>query len=203
MTGREKVARDRKARPEARPLRLFVAVDVPEVLRQALAGAVENLHGALPGARWVRPEGWHVTLKFLGSVYPRLRGWVEEQVAEAARGVQPFESRLTELGAFPSPRRARVLWAGLDDPQARLVGLADALDRLMEREFPAEKRPFSAHLTVARFREQASLDEEALGIDVASEPFPVEALTLYRSHLQRPAARYEALRSFPLGQRGG
>ena len=112
-------------------------------------------------------------------------------------------ARLTELGAFPSPRRARVLWAGLDDPQARLVGLAGALDRLMEREFPAEKRPFSAHLTVARFREQASLDEEALGIDVASEPFPVEALTLYRSHLQRPAARYEALRSFPLGQRGG
>jgi len=45
--------------------------------------------------------------------------------------------------------------------------------------------------------------EEALGIDVASEPFPVEALTLYRSHLQRPAARYEPLRSFPLGQRGG
>jgi 2'-5' RNA ligase len=73
----------------------------------------------------------------------------------------------------------------------------------MEREFHAEKRPFSAHLTVARFREEARLDEDALAVSVAGEPFPVKALTLYRSHLQRPAAHYEALRSFPLGRRSG
>jgi RNA 2',3'-cyclic 3'-phosphodiesterase len=193
------MARDRSARPEARPLRLFVAVDIPETVRRGLAGVVEALHEALPGARWVAPVNWHVTMKFLGSVYPRLRDWVGEQVADAARGAEPFETRLTEMGAFPSPRRARVLWAGLEDAGGRFAGIAGELDRRLEREFRVEKRPFSAHLTVARFREQARLDEEMLGLEVTSEGFPVEALTLYRSYLQRPAARYERVARFPLG----
>ena len=192
------MARDRAARPEARPLRLFVAVDVPDAVRRRLARAVESLHGALPGARWVVPENWHVTVKFLGSVYPRLRDWVTEQVTEAARSAQPFETRLTSLGAFPSPRRARVLWAGLEDAEGRFASVAGALDGFLEREFRVEKRPFSAHLTVARFREQVSIGEELLRLDIASEPFPVRALTLYRSLLQRPAARYEPLAKFPL-----
>ena len=196
------MARDRAARPEARPLRLFVAVDVPHAIRRRLARTVDSLHDALPGARWVVPDNWHVTLKFLGSVYPRLREWVGEQVAEAASGAAPFETRLTSLGAFPSPRRARVLWAGLDDPKGRFASVAEALVRLMEREFRVEKRPFSAHLTVARFREQARVDEAMLAVDVASEPFPVKSVTLYRSHLQRPSARYEPLRAYPLGGDG-
>jgi 2'-5' RNA ligase len=193
------VARDRKARPEARPLRLFVAVDIPGEVRRRLAGAVDTLHDALPGARWVVPANWHLTVKFLGSVYPRLREWVGDRVADAASRAEPFETRLTELGAFPSPRRARVLWAGLEDPQGRFAALAGDLDRLLEPEFRVEKRPFTAHLTVARFREQARLDEGLLSLDVAGEPFGVEALTLYRSYLQRPAARYEPQARFPLG----
>jgi 2'-5' RNA ligase len=196
------VARNRSARSEARPLRLFVAVDVPEPIRGDLALAIEPLRTSLPGARWVGQENWHVTLKFLGSVYPRLRQWVGEQVAEAARDTEAFETGLTHMGAFPSPRRARVLWTGLDDPEGRFAALAGALDRVLEREFRVEQRPFSAHLTVARFREQARLDEEMLAVDVASNPFRVEALTLYRSHLQRPAARYEPLVRSPLGGSG-
>src|SRR5439155_19781307 len=178
------VARDRKARPEARALRLFVAVDIPEEVRRRLAAAVERLHDARPGARWVVRVNWHLTVKFLGSVYPRLREWVGERVAEAARGARPFETRLTELGAFPSPRRARVLWAGLDDPEDRFGALAADLDRLLQSEFRAEKRPFTAHLTVARFREQAPLDPELLSVDVAGDPFRVDARALYRSYLQ-------------------
>jgi RNA 2',3'-cyclic 3'-phosphodiesterase len=193
------VARDRKARPEARPLRLFVAVDIPEEVRRRLADAVETLHDSLPEARWVVPANWHLTVKFLGSVYPRLREWVGERIAEAAGGARPFETRLTELGAFPSPRRARVLWAGLDDPEEGFGALASDLDRLLEPEFRVEKRPFTPHLTVARFREQALLDPELLTLDVAGGPFQVEALTLYRSYLQRPAARYEPQARFPLG----
>jgi 2'-5' RNA ligase len=193
------VARDRKARPEARPLRLFVAVDVPEEVRRGLAGAVETLHDPLPGARWVAPANWHLTLKFLGSVFPRLRDWVGEQVAQAAAGTEPFDTRLTELGVFPSPRRARVLWAGLEDPDDRFRALAAGLDDVLRRDFEAEKRPFTPHLTVARFREQAPVDQRLLSLDVASEPFRVDVLTLYRSYLQRPAARYEPLARFPLG----
>jgi 2'-5' RNA ligase len=153
---------------------------------------------SVPGGRWVVPENWHLTLKFLGSVYPRLRDWVGEQVAATARTAERFETRLTALGAFPSARRARVLWVGLDDSEGRFKSLAAELDRLLEREFDVEKRPFTAHLTVARLRDQVALDDDAMSIDVGSEPFTVDALTLYRSHLQRPAPRYEPVREFPL-----
>ena len=187
------MARDRKARPEARPLRLFVAVDIPGLARRELARRIEPLRAELPNARWVTHENWHVTLKFLGSVYPRLRQWVGTRVRAAAESHEPFSTRITELGAFPSPRRARVLWAGLDDSEGRFSSLAAELDRLLEPEFEPDERVFTAHLTVARFREQASLPADLLLTDVAGEPFSVDALTLYRSHLQRPAARYEAL----------
>ncbi|MFL5798521.1 MAG: RNA 2',3'-cyclic phosphodiesterase [Actinomycetota bacterium] len=196
------MARDRAARPEARPLRLFVAVDMPDDIRNGLAGAVEPLRDDVPGARWTRPDAWHVTMKFLGGVYPRLRQRVEGAAAEAASAAEPFATRLTELGAFPSPRRARVLWAGLEDPDGRFAELARALDGLLQPEFAPEKRPFTPHLTLARFKEQAPIPEGSLAVHVASEAFPVDRLVLYRSHLQRPAAWYEPLASFPLGTLG-
>ncbi|MBI2238318.1 MAG: RNA 2',3'-cyclic phosphodiesterase [Actinobacteria bacterium] len=109
------MARDRASRAEAKPLRLFVAVDVPESVREMLAGAVASWRERYPRARWVPPENWHLTLKFLGSTWPRLVEWVKESVAEVARSSAAFESRLDGLGAFRSPRQARVLWAGLEE----------------------------------------------------------------------------------------
>jgi RNA 2',3'-cyclic 3'-phosphodiesterase len=197
------MARDRAARPEAKTLRLFLAVDVPDEVRDALASSVAPLRSAIPGARWAPPENWHVTLKFLGSVYPRLSGWVREQAAAAAAESEPFLSAMAGLGAFPSPRRARVLWAGLDDPEGRLTALAGSLDHLLEREFPPEQRPFSAHLTVARMREQVALEPSVLQTLVPSEPFEIHELVLYRSHLGRPHARYEPIQRIRLGGDAG
>jgi 2'-5' RNA ligase len=196
------MARDRAARPEARSLRLFVAVDVPAAVRDFLQNTIRPLHEAIPGARWTRPDAWHVTMKFLGSVEPSMRGWVEGVVGEAAAQAERFESRLDALGAFPSPRRARVLWAGLEDPNDSFVKLAGTLDRLLAPAFPPEKRPFTPHLTLARFKEQATLPEDALAVPVDSDAFAVDRLVLYRSHLQRPHAVYEPLRTFPFGGRG-
>ena len=194
------MARDRASRPEGRPLRLFVATDVPAEVRGRLADAVRPWHAKVEGARWVGPDNWHVTLKFLGSVDPRLLQWVTDQVRAAAAAGKPFTTALSALGAFPSPRRARVLWAGLeDDPSGAFTELAGTLDGLLEREFEREKRAFTPHLTVARFNVQGPLPEELLALDIRSKTFPVEHLTLYRSYLQRPAARYEPLERFPLG----
>lgn len=192
------MARDRASRPEARPLRLFAAVDVPEPVRDLLAEAVAPLREAHRRARWVPPDNWHVTLKFLGSTYPRLVEWVHEVVAATAAAHGPVETSLEGLGAFPSPRRARVLWAGLADPGERLVAIAADLDRGFAREFRTEKRPFTPHLTVARFDPPAGLEDLDAHAGVTSEPWIVDRLVLYRSHLQRPAPRYEALETFEL-----
>ncbi|MGQ0671178.1 MAG: RNA 2',3'-cyclic phosphodiesterase [Actinomycetota bacterium] len=190
------MARDRASRPEARPLRLFIAVDVPEHVRAVVADAIEPWRERFPRGRWVPKQNWHVTMKFLGSTWPRLVEWVTQTVAEVARHAEPFESRLEGLGVFQSPQRARVLWAGLTDPDGWFRALAAGLDESLAEEFPPEKRPFTPHLTVARFEPPVELDPGEAA-EVSSEPFPVDRLVLYRSHLQRPAPRYEPVAELP------
>jgi 2'-5' RNA ligase len=195
------VARDRAARPEARPLRLFAAVDVPPAAGRALVEAVVPWKERFPAGRWVRTENWHVTMKFMGRTYPRLVDWVHRMVREAASEVRPFKASLHGLGAFPSLGRARVLWAGIDDEGEGFRALARALDEKLEKEFPPEKRPFTAHLTVARFDPPVRLKEHAeelAGTEIRARPFRVGQLVLYRSHLSPRGARYEALETFPL-----
>ena len=144
-----------------------------------------------------------MTLKFLGRTWPRLVAWVEEAVETVARRNAPFETRVTGLGAFPSQRRARVLWAGLDDPERRLASLAADVEGALAKEFTPEKRSFTAHLTVARFEPPVPFDgKEIAEADVASDPFAVDRLVMYRSHLQRPAPIYEPIEEFALGPRG-
>jgi 2'-5' RNA ligase len=197
------MARDRSSRPEAKPLRLFVAVEVPEGVRDVVQEAVAAWRDRFPRAKWVPKQNQHVTLKFLGSTWPRLVGWVTQTVEAVARQGEPFEIRVSGLGSFPSARRARVLWAGLDDHEGRMAALAADLEGALAKEFEPEKRAFTAHLTVARFVPPVAFDgEEVAAADVASEPFAVDRLVLFRSHLQRPAPVYEPMAEFPLGAQG-
>jgi 2'-5' RNA ligase len=193
------MARDRAARPEAKPVRLFVAVDLPADVRGELVRAVAPLRADFPKARWVPPENWHVTVKFLGSTYPRLVSRVERATEEVAGRFSAFETHLEGVGSFPNERRARVLWAGLEDPGGELAAVAEALDEALESDFPPEKRGFTAHLTVARFDPLVPLGDMLSTIEVPSARFVVDHLTLFRSHLRRPAPLYEPLLVAPLG----
>ena len=190
------MARDRAKRPEAKGLRLFVAFEIPEEVRRKLADAVEPLRERFPRGRWVPLANQHVTLKFLGATWPRLVGWVEETVRAVADSRAAFEIRVEGLGAFPSERRARVLWAGLEEDGS--VGrLAAGLEDALAREFRPEARAFTPHLTLARFEPAERLTD--LPTVPALEPFVVERIVLFRSHLRRPAPIYEPLRTFELG----
>jgi RNA 2',3'-cyclic 3'-phosphodiesterase len=191
------MGRDRASRPEAKALRLFAAVEIPEEIRGTLAEAVTPVRERFPKARWVPIQNQHVTVRFLGSTYPRLVDWVTGSISSVAGRHAPFPTRVEGLGAFPNGRRARVLWAGLHDAEGRLAGLAAALDEALAREFAPEKRAFTPHLTVARFDPPAPL--EPLQVAFESEPFEIERIVLFRSHLRRPAPVYEPLGIFPLG----
>jgi 2'-5' RNA ligase len=199
------VARDRASRPEAKPLRLFIAVDVPGPVRAALDSTIDPFRSGVPEARWTRPEGWHVTMKFLGATWPRLVDEVHASVDAAATAAAPIESALTTVGAFPSPRRARVIWAGLADPEDRLAAIARHLDERLEPHFRVEKRPLTPHLTLARLRTPANLERTAPDLTVlsiASAPFEIGELVVYRSHLSPKGAMYEAVHRVPLGTDG-
>jgi RNA 2',3'-cyclic 3'-phosphodiesterase len=191
------MARDRAARPGAKPLRLFVAIEIPDEVRDLVGEAVAQVRETYPRAKWVPKRNQHVTLKFLGSTYPRLVDWVTETIGEVATAAQPCETRVEGLGAFPSERRGRVLWAGLDDAAGRLTELATALDGALAREFAPEKRAFTPHLTVARFDPPVPLGE--LPTNVHSESFTIDDVVLFRSQVQRPAPIYTPVATFPLG----
>ncbi|TMK81388.1 MAG: RNA 2',3'-cyclic phosphodiesterase [Actinobacteria bacterium] len=197
------VARDRSAGPEAKPLRLFVAVDVPEHVKDNLRSATARFRDRIPGARWTNPDAWHVTVKFLGTTWPRVVEDVRATVEAAAADEEPFETALTELGAFPRPTMARVLWAGLADSDGRFATLAASLDRALEEHFDPGGRAFTPHLTLARLAPPRNLREfvpDLVGTNVASEKFVASALVLYRSHLSPAGARYEPLLVAPFGR---
>jgi 2'-5' RNA ligase len=192
------MARDRASRPGAKPLRLFVAIDIPEDVRSAVERAVAPIRERHPRARWVPTQNQHVTVKFLGSTWPRLVDTVTRLVGDVAAATAAVDTRVAELGAFPSRRRARVLWLGLEDPDEGLARIAAGLDEALARDFPPETRAFTPHLTVARFEPPVALEGSPVVPEVPGRPFRVDELVLYRSHLRRPAPVYEALARFPL-----
>src|SRR5262245_3660938 len=190
------MARDRPSRPEAKPVPLFVATEVPDDVRAEVAEAVAPLRERFPKARWVPEQNQHVTLKFLGSTYPRLVAWVTSTVGEVAARHAAFTTRVEGLGAFPNARRGRVLWAGLADAGSAFQRLAADLDEALSKEFKSEKRAFTPHLTVARFDPPVAVDTDEIRYESAA--FAVERIVLFRSHLRRPAPVYEPMAVEPL-----
>ena len=184
-------------------LRLFVAVDIPADLLEGLNASLASLRARpeVTSARWTTAANQHVTLKFLGWVDTEAVDPVATALALVASSHQPSTITLAGLGAFPSERRARVLWAGLDDPAGLLKALASGLEAaLAPLGFGVEKRDFTPHLTLARFKPPASLAgvlSEERG--VAPARFDVDHLVLYRSQLHPKGASYEVLGTIPLG----
>ena len=172
-------------------------MQIPEPAAAAVEVAIEPWRRMYPKARWAPRSNWHVTLRFLGWTYPRLMPWVGERLATLAAETSTFDTRLRDLGAFPSARRARVLWAGLDDEGAWAT-LATAISEALAREFPPEARPFSAHLTVARSDPPLALPPAFVETSLESRPFAIDAFVLMRSHLRRPSPVYEPVATYPL-----
>jgi 2'-5' RNA ligase len=179
--------------------RLFLAVDLVPEVRHGLAAHLDNALGGrrLPG-RPVRPESWHLTMRFLGDTdeagFDRIRAGLDA----AARG-EVFSIGFAGLGAFPRPQRATVLWLGIDRGGAELAALAGVCEEAARAAgFDPEERPFSAHLTLSRIRPH----QDVHALVEAVPPFPltqtVTEVVLFQSHLGRGGARYEVLDRFPL-----
>ena len=179
-------------------MRLFVAVDVPAAVKDAIeSDVVAPLRDAMPDARWTRREGRHLTLKFLGEVADSS----VDAVGEALRAVggEAFEAAFEQVGGFPSLRRPRVLWVGIGPGADPMAGLASGVERaLSPLGFEAEKRPFQGHLTLARFKRPQPIGELP-PVEVPSDVFGVHAFVLFRSQLHPKGARYTALERFALG----
>ncbi len=174
-------------------LRLFVAFDVPGPQKASVEGAIEPLRALLPGARWTSPAAWHVTLKFLGELAADRLPGIREGVGRALASERAVRSRLLDVGAFPTMRRARVLWVGIEDLERALARWAD---RIASECGVEDDRPLHPHLTLARMKIPASIGpvvDRFRPFDLDRTPFVVERVTLFRSYTERTGSRYEAL----------
>ncbi|MGH2785964.1 MAG: RNA 2',3'-cyclic phosphodiesterase [Actinomycetota bacterium] len=178
-------------------MRLFVAVDLPATVKDELDRVITELRPAIPNAKWVPRDNLHLTLSFLGEVGDDRVEPIVDALRDAVSSISPIPARLAGSGAFPSARRARVLWAGLESEG--LPALAEATaEALVPMGFPRESRSWTAHLTVARFREPANVGS-LLPLRLEELSLEVAELTLFRSRLARPAPRYEPVIRVPLG----
>ena len=135
-------------------MRLFLAVFPPEATQDLAAAAIEKLRKPGDGVSWVKPENLHYTLRFIGDVGEDGARRVAEAAREAAGAHAAFGVALGPPGAFPTARKARVIWLGLNHGNEPFAQLAASLESALERRgFEAEGREFSAHLTLGRVRE--------------------------------------------------
>jgi 2'-5' RNA ligase len=133
-------------------VRAFVAVFPPPEVRRALVDAAHELP-VVGEVRWVRPENVHLTLKFLGDVSGDHLGRVAEALEPVRLRHEPFEAEPSGFGAFPSIRRARILWAGIGEGSGRLGALAQDVEASLEPlGFEREDRAYVPHLTLGRAR---------------------------------------------------
>lgn len=142
-------------------IRAFIAVSLSEEIIQGLSRTIVDLQARLPngGVRWVAAQNIHLTLKFLGDTPAASVDRLTKGLQAAVASQPPFEIHVSGWGAFPSPRRARVVWVGLSAP-AGLGALQRSVEAEMARQgFPPEERPFSPHLTIGRVGREANPDD--------------------------------------------
>jgi len=184
--------------------RAFIALALPPAVTDFLKRVQDCLVKEGVRARWVRPEGMHLTLKFLGGLPPEKMDDLAAAVDAVVRSYTPLELTAQGLGGFPNRSRPRVLWVGIGGQSARLADLQRHLESaLMPLGWLAEKRPFRGHLTLARAKGRRPLARNMADTIEQCEPegvvpFTAARLVLYRSHLRPTGAVYEALRQWDL-----
>jgi RNA 2',3'-cyclic 3'-phosphodiesterase len=188
--------------------RIFVASPLPEVAREAVEVLVAGVRASAdPGereVRWVRLDGLHITLRFIGPTMEARIAPATEAVRAAAAASDAFEASLDGAGAFPDPVRPRALWLGIGAGAGELTRLTALVDReLAARGWPPDDRPFRPHLTLARSdgvgtgsRTAGRLVQAAAGLDVR---WRVDRLVLFESVTGGGPARYVPLAEAPLG----
>lgn len=183
-------------------LRLFIAIELPKQVTDALAQVQRQL-GGHPGSRhvrWTSPASTHLTLRFLGDTREDAVSGVERCLVDACLSCPPLTLTLAGLGAFPDRRRPRVIWVGLEEGEdaSRLASLQGALESCVARlGYAPEVRAFSPHLTLGRVRRglrPAEVQEVSAMLDRGAQvppvSFTVPNVSLMRSSLRPEGAVY-------------
>jgi len=187
-------------------MRTFIAIELPQEIKAALAKLQEELKQSAADVKWVAPENIHLTLKFLGEVDEEKLEGIKTILDSAAATANAFQMRISSVGAFPTINSARVIWVGIDQGEAETKKIATFLEEKIEKlGIPKEDRTFSSHITLGRTR--SSLNRQKL-VEVLNNlagefkdeslEFLVGKITLFKSSLSPHGPTYAVLKQADL-----
>lgn len=184
-------------------IRTFIAFALPDHIKSALGRVQEGLINCGLKAKWVRLQGIHLTLKFLGNIELGQVDPVVAKMAEAVHGIGPLQLGAKGVGVFPNLRRPRVIWAGMAGDLAALKDLQRNIEAALSAiGFAGEKRSFQGHLTLGRFKGRTDSRQVARALEEFSgfetQTFTAQHLVLFKSQLEPTGAVYSQLKKVPL-----
>ncbi|MEZ4414180.1 MAG: RNA 2',3'-cyclic phosphodiesterase [Gemmatimonadota bacterium] len=186
-------------------MRLFVAINLSQADQRKIADATEGLRAASYPLRWLDPDTYHLTLKFLGNVDPLRVTEISERLDRIGAGNGSFTLECKGFGAFPTIRKPRILWLGVDPSPALRCLKQDLEWSLGELGFERETRAFHPHVTLARGTEEGAGAFRGLDEHVArlrhKQRTTVRTIELMQSHLGRDGARYAVVHQSALAPR--
>jgi 2'-5' RNA ligase len=190
------------------PLRLFVAISIPEPVRDEIIRVQRELQPLVPHdvARWARSDQFHLTLRFLGDVLAGSLEALKKSVGAVCRNARPLSLRAEGVGFFPNPRSPRVIWVGINDREGRLVDLQRQIEAAV-RPFTAEpgEKNFTGHATLGRLKNPRPADTRDLAARAQSlekrrfGEWTAHEIEIIRSELSPAGARHASLAAFRLG----
>lgn len=192
---------NRMKQKDKEEIRSFIAIDISDEVRKALKEFMDELKQVGENVRWVRVEGIHLTLKFLGNIRPALIPQILKALEKSVAGIGHLRMEVKGTGAFPNSKKPRVFWVGVNEQSGKLNQLASALDKeLSNLGFKEEDRSFKPHLTLGRVQGKVAkvcdiireMEDKNFGEFEATE------VILFRSELKPTGAEYLRLGVVPL-----
>lgn len=184
------------------PVRAFIAINLPADLKDSLESKLLHLKKISSGAKWVRKENLHITLKFLGTTEEAQIAAITDVLQEVSLKYKSFEIAYEETGGFPNIRRPKVIWIGIRDKSALIEIGSEIEEKLEKLGFPKESRKFSPHLTVARVKEAknySSLEKKLKELEkIEFGTMTANSIALMKSDLEQSGAKYSIIEEFRL-----
>ena len=177
-------------------MRVFIAVDINDEMRRELTRIQNVLSGKLVNAKWVKPQNLHITIKFLGEIEPEAVGDITLSLEKPIKETPSFYIELGELGVFPNMKRPAVFWAGLKKGREEMSRLNELIQNsLYQIGYEKDSKPFSPHITLARFRKPVPSNQIVKAIESVSPikkaGHTINGVSIYESTLKPKGPEYK------------
>jgi RNA 2',3'-cyclic 3'-phosphodiesterase len=184
-------------------IRCFIAINLPEAVKKSVGGVIDELRKTGADVKWVPPGNVHLTLKFLGSTDEALVPKIKESLTKKLSHYKAFYIKIAGVGCFPSEKRPRVIWIGMEDSEVLHSIQKDIDAEIMHFGFAPEDRPFSPHLTIGRVRSPKRVPDLMKRLAEFREVYfgaiEVTYIHVMKSELRPAGAEYSSLVEIPLG----